>query len=359
MARQRIQQYLYESVLPRVVEMPIGAVMLLPFSDARNGDEVRNAIAGESPDPTAPLKSIWDNLSEHIHRLILMAFWKKTLQVDESWTVTAQRGARSTIVYEVANPMAAKRIVETLERDPHWSHASITVAKTIREDAAADNYDVDFVKEPEDDQDEEAAANAAGLGGVAGIGVGVHGEPAGRLAAPRNRKYDEISPYDPNMGMLRREPVNESHEDDYARGAKAFADGKKAVPALDVEFVNSFNGVDTIKRIEAWLRGWHEANLAAPVPELNEAAEPDVFAGHHVFDVDADRFEQCRLGKQHNAHKYERYVGNDEVGESIRQYGRNNPKKPIIVRHKDNGQMIFLKYGGKNHHWHKFDPHQK
>ena len=68
------------------------------------------------------------------------------------------------------------------------------------------------------------------------------------------------------------------------------------------------------------------------------------FAGHEVFEVDNDAYHKARLGKA-KYHRYERYVGNDEVGEEIRQYGRSNPGKPIILKHSVNGALQFLKYG--------------
>jgi len=68
------------------------------------------------------------------------------------------------------------------------------------------------------------------------------------------------------------------------------------------------------------------------------------FAGKQVFEVDDERFSNARLGKKKYA-KYEDYVGNDELGEEIRQYGRNNPGKPIILQHEKTGAMMFLKYG--------------
>lgn len=78
-------------------------------------------------------------------------------------------------------------------------------------------------------------------------------------------------------------------------------------------------------------------------PADNQDDEITSFAGHRVFEVDGDRFHKCRLGKN-RYHSYARYVGNDALGEEIRAFGRKNPKKPIIVKHKDNGAMIFLRY---------------
>ena len=68
------------------------------------------------------------------------------------------------------------------------------------------------------------------------------------------------------------------------------------------------------------------------------------FANNDVFVVDQDRYLKARLGKRKYL-KYENYVGNDEVGEDIRQYGRKYPNKPIILQCEKTGAMTFLRYG--------------
>jgi len=70
----------------------------------------------------------------------------------------------------------------------------------------------------------------------------------------------------------------------------------------------------------------------------------DSFAGINVFDVNPTHFELCRMGKRKYL-RYEKYVGNDDTGESIRQYGRNNPKAPIILKNSQTGAMLYLRYG--------------
>ena len=70
------------------------------------------------------------------------------------------------------------------------------------------------------------------------------------------------------------------------------------------------------------------------------------FGGNVVFIVSGQRFHDSRLGKARYA-RYEKYVGNDDVGEAIRLYGRTNPKLPIILKNSENGAMLYLKYGNK------------
>ncbi|MDP7365890.1 MAG: hypothetical protein QGH83_01315 [Candidatus Pacebacteria bacterium] len=68
----------------------------------------------------------------------------------------------------------------------------------------------------------------------------------------------------------------------------------------------------------------------------------DRFMGMKVFDVDTDRYMKSRLGKKKYT-RYSRYVGEDEVGESIRAYGRKYPKEGIILRDVSTNHMIFLR----------------
>lgn len=68
------------------------------------------------------------------------------------------------------------------------------------------------------------------------------------------------------------------------------------------------------------------------------------FANNDVFVVDTSRYLKARLGKRKFL-KYETYVGNDDVGNAIREYGRKYPKKPIILQDDKTGSMIFLRYG--------------
>lgn len=70
------------------------------------------------------------------------------------------------------------------------------------------------------------------------------------------------------------------------------------------------------------------------------------FANNDVFVVDQDRFMKARVGKRKFL-KYEMYVGDDEVGENIRQFGRKYPHKPIILQCEKTGVMTFLRYGKK------------
>ena len=78
----------------------------------------------------------------------------------------------------------------------------------------------------------------------------------------------------------------------------------------------------------------------------NAKVQTETFAGQKVFVVSPERFYDSRLGKSRYV-RYEKFVGNDKLGEAIRQYGRQNPKSAIILKNSVNGAMIYLKYGRK------------
>ena len=78
----------------------------------------------------------------------------------------------------------------------------------------------------------------------------------------------------------------------------------------------------------------------------NAKVQTETFGGKKVFVVSPERYFDSRLGKARYA-RYEKYVGNDKLGETIRQYGRANPKAPIILKNSGNGAMLYLKYGRK------------
>lgn len=72
----------------------------------------------------------------------------------------------------------------------------------------------------------------------------------------------------------------------------------------------------------------------------------ETFNGSAVFEVDTDTFMKCRLSKRKHD-RYEQYIGECEGGEDIRQYGLDNPGKPIMVKDRQTGAMLYLRYGGK------------
>ena len=83
---------------------------------------------------------------------------------------------------------------------------------------------------------------------------------------------------------------------------------------------------------------------------INAKVEYEDFGGTRVYVVSNERWHSSRLGKSRYA-RYEKYVGNDKLGEAIRLYGRENPKSPIILKNEENGTMLYLKYGASKRQW--------
>ena len=83
---------------------------------------------------------------------------------------------------------------------------------------------------------------------------------------------------------------------------------------------------------------------------INAKVNYEDFGGARVYVVPSERWHSSRLGKNRYS-RYEKYIGNDKLGETIRLYGRENPKSPIILKNEENGAMLYLKYGGSKRKW--------
>ncbi len=79
---------------------------------------------------------------------------------------------------------------------------------------------------------------------------------------------------------------------------------------------------------------------------IQESADEDTFAGKKVFVVDSDTFHKCKMGKRKYA-RWKDYVGDDEIGAKIKDYGYKYPHKPIILQDRNFGHMLHLRYGKK------------
>lgn len=66
------------------------------------------------------------------------------------------------------------------------------------------------------------------------------------------------------------------------------------------------------------------------------------FAGVEIFEVSNDIYYKCLWGKKKHS-RYARYVGEDDIGKAIREYGRKNPKASIILKNANTGGMIYFK----------------
>lgn len=222
--------------------------------------------------------------------------------------------------------------------------------------------------------DEDAAANCAGGGAIAGLGVGPQGEPGGRAngingtTSGKKRKKD-LSVVDMlkiENPMSEAQDIEDKLDEDYNKLAGLYVSRLKQLQSElgRVRFGLSRNpNSRKLKKEEGtYLNritrefnklGKHSETAAslAPVPTpasqtttvpVQEATGPtDTFAGADVFDVTTDKFLASRFGKN-RYHRYSKYVGEDETGEAIRQHGRST-KKDIILKDGTTGAMIYLR----------------
>jgi hypothetical protein len=130
--------------------------------------------------------------------------------------------------------------------------------------------------------DEDAPTNSAGGGGIAGIGVGSHGESGVSVKTQRKiQKRQKTPPTSVIMGYFRRK-----------------------------------------------------------APVLAE----DTFAGAMVFEVSPSVFHTAKMEKR--KHKtWRKYLEEDDCLAEIREYANKNPGRPIILKNKNTGEMTYARYG--------------
>ena len=155
-------------------------------------------------------------------------------------------------------------------------------------------------------------ANAVGGGGVAGMGYGRDGIPGGGRQAGNELGGDETVQINNFYGSFDSLPDH----------------GTPGVYGVDVDGDGDMDSRD-------------DALFDKKYKKLEH------FAGHPVFTVNSDVFHKCRLGKI-PYHQWLSYVGFDEVGQMIREYGLKNREKPIILKDAKSGTMIYLRHDG--HH---------
>jgi hypothetical protein len=159
--------------------------------------------------------------------------------------------------------------------------------------------DVDYIKRIKG-IDEDAPANAAGAGNIAGLGVGAAGEPG---ISPRVQKKIQ-------------------------RKNRVEADTRSAVLGM-------------------WRRKTPQiAEGTEGVSVKSFVVEKGKFAGHDTFVVPSDMFHNARMQKKKGAH-WTKYVGSGVHAEAIRQHAKANYGKPIILQDENTGAMCYASYGGK------------
>lgn len=89
------------------------------------------------------------------------------------------------------------------------------------------------------------------------------------------------------------------------------------------------------------------ANGDPPGPaKLTKLIRRKKFAGMEVFECSDEVYHRCLFGKP-KFHRYSTYVGEDEIGQAIREYGLEARKQPIVLQNEKTGHMIYLRRSGK------------
>lgn len=148
--------------------------------------------------------------------------------------------------------------------------------------------------------------------------------------------------YDPKTGKeydadtvedhLKYKKMGYSHEKPLANEEIANSVGGGGIAGLDIGLTAKKKKEDTDKA------------KALRKKMVGEEVQRTTFAGKDVFIVDSDTYYNCRLGKKKYG-RYEKYVGDGEVGQTIREYGLKYPRRPIILQNGESGPMLYLKYG--------------
>ena len=128
---------------------------------------------------------------------------------------------------------------------------------------------------------EDAPANGAGGGAIAGIGIGPEGEPG-------------LSPKKIKKILRRKAPVALQEKSEPSSGESSVKKGR--------------------------------------------------FAGNDTFIVPSDTFFRARNEKKKGKH-WKTYIGEDEHGLHIREYAKRNRKHPIILQCERTGAMCYARYG--------------
>lgn len=75
----------------------------------------------------------------------------------------------------------------------------------------------------------------------------------------------------------------------------------------------------------------------------NQKSTPKPFAGHKVFQVNSTVYNRSLLGKT-TRKWWSTFVGNDEVGQQIKEFATQNPNKAIIIQDELTGAMVYLRH---------------
>lgn len=99
--------------------------------------------------------------------------------------------------------------------------------------------------------------------------------------------------------------------------------------------------VEQLKEVETTV-GSVGGGMVGDPPGPMKKKKKEIFAGDAVFEVSSDVFCACK-GEKGRYDRYAKLVGNDEIGETIRQYGLKNPGQAIIIKDSTYGTMMYLR----------------
>lgn len=143
---------------------------------------------------------------------------------------------------------------------------------------------------------EEAPANAAGGGNIAGLGVGAKGEPG--LNTKQRLSYKR-----------------KNQLDDKTREGQIATFIRRSAPVMEE---------------------------TQPVSNVRKGK----FAGQDTFIVPSDMFHKARNEKSKGKH-WKTYIGECEYGQAIREYANKNKKNSIVLEDEKTGTMCYARYGKK------------
>lgn len=181
---------------------------------------------------------------------------------------------------------------------------------------------------------EDAAANAAGGGGVAGLGVGPKGEPGVNLK--KRKKPEEVESLEEGWLVWWSGTVADMR----AKGWKVkWRNDRIPSDSTKVRIVSRDDGEEDDDAGPEYVET--DDDMPRTLGQMLKE-DHDTFAGARVFEVDMDRLMKSRMGK-HPRHRYSRYVGEDDRGEEIRQHGRDRKSGDIILKDAATSVMMYLR----------------
>ena len=188
--------------------------------------------------------------------------------------------------------------------------------------------------------------NNAGGGSVAGIGVGPNGEPGvSPEFQPGGKKKRFKNAAGTNSPLL--------FPDMMKRTIPSLVKEEKVGHALVVNNEITAKGskrqmVSHAKKHHGGLsheKGIFLANTSKKVGDKwKDVVKEDTFAGAAVFEVSSHVFHTAKMEKR--KHKtWRKYLEEDDCLAEIREYANKHPHKPIVLKNRTTGEMLYARYG--------------